>query len=223
MDTIDIKVSKREETGKKASKRLRKEGLVPCVMYGGEDVLHFSAPELAFKKLIYTPKVFLVNLDVDGKPHKAVLKDLNFHPLTDHIIHLDFLEIFENKPVNISVPVHIIGDSVGIKAGGKLRLKRRTLRIRALPKDLPDYLEVDITPLDIGQSIKIKDLQFDNIEILDPDRAMVVGVVSSRIARTAEEIAEEEAAEAEAAEAAAAAEGETSESAESANTEKKEE
>lgn len=222
MDTLELKVSARQETGKKATRKLRKEGFVPCVIYGGEKNIHFAAPELAFKKLVYTPKVYLVNLDIDGKKHQAVLKDINFHPVTDRIIHLDFIEVFKDKPVNIHIPVHVIGDSVGVKAGGRVRLKRRTLHIRALPGDLPDFLEIDITPLNIGQSIKVKDLNFDGIEILDPGPAMVVGVVSSRMARTAEEIAAEEAEEAEAAEAAE--EGETSESAESkTDTESKEE
>jgi len=212
MERIEIKAEKRKETGKKATKQLRKEEKVPCVLYGGKENIHFTAEEKAFKKLIYTPKAFLVDLFLDGEEHKAVMQEISFHPVTDRILHIDFKEIFDDKKVDISIPVHIVGDSAGIKAGGKLRVRRRTLRVRALPKDLPDYLEVDITPLEIGQSFKVRDLHFDNLEILDPGQAMVVGVVSSRLARlSVEEIAAQEAAEEAAAERAAeaaAAEGE---------------
>ncbi len=204
MEKIEIKAEKRKETGKKATKQLRKEEKVPCVLYGGKKNIHFTAEEKAFKKLVYTPKAFLVDLFLDGVEHKAVMQDVNFHPVTDRILHIDFKEIFDDKMVDISIPVHIVGDSVGIKAGGKLRIRRRTLRVRALPKDLPDFLEVDITLLNIGQSLKVRDLQFDNLEILDPAQAMVVGVVSSRLAKlSVEEIAAQEAAEEAAAEKAA--------------------
>jgi large subunit ribosomal protein L25 len=204
MEKIEIRAEKRKETGKKATKQLRKEEKVPCVLYGGEENIHFTAEEKAFKKLVYTPKAFLVDLFLDGKEHKAVMQDVNFHPVTDRILHIDFKEIFDDRKVDISIPVHIVGDSVGIKAGGKLRIRRRTLRVRALPKDLPDFLEVDITLLNIGQSLKVRDLQFDNLEILDPAQAMVVGVVSSRLAKlSVEEIAAQEAAEEAAAEKAA--------------------
>jgi large subunit ribosomal protein L25 len=204
MEKIEIKAEKRKETGKKATKQLRKEEKVPCVLYGGKENIHFTAEEKAFKKLVYTPKAFLVDLFLDGKEHKAVMQDVTFHPVTDRILHIDFKEIFDDRKVDISIPVHIVGDSVGIKAGGKLRIRRRTLRVRAFPKDLPDFLEVDITPLNIGQSFKVRDLQFDNLEILDPAQAMVVGVVSSRLAKlSVEEIAAQEAAEEAAAEKAA--------------------
>ncbi len=206
MERIEIKAGKRKETGKKATRQLRKEGYVPCVMYGGNGNIHFTAEEKAFKKLVYTPKAFLVDLFIDGEEHKAVMQEISFHPVTDRILHIDFMEIFDDKKVSINIPVHIVGDSVGIKAGGKLALKRRTLRVRALPKDLPDYLEVDITELNIGQSLKVRDLHYDNLEILDPGQAMVAGVISSRLAKlSVEEIAAQEAAEEAAAERAAGA------------------
>ena len=213
MEKIEIKAEKRKETGKKSSKQLRKEEKVPCVLYGGEEIIHFTTEEKAFKKLIYTPKAFLVDLFIDGKEHKAVMQEISFHPVTDRILHIDFKEIFDDRKVDISIPIHVVGDSVGIKAGGKMRIRRRTLRVRALPRELPDFLEVDITPLNIGQSFKVRDLHFDKLDILDPAQAMVVGVVSSRLARlsveelAAQEAAEEAAAE-KAAEEAAAAEGE---------------
>jgi len=183
MERIEIKAEKRKETGKKATKQLRREEKVPCVLYGGKEVIHFTAEEKAFKKLVYTPKAYLVDLFIDGEEHKAVMQEVSFHPVTDRILHIDFKEVFDDKKVDINIPVHIVGDSVGIKAGGKLRLVRRTLRVRALPEHLPDFLEVDITPLNIGQSFKVRDLHFDNLEILDPAQAMVVGVISSRLAR----------------------------------------
>ncbi|HHJ09482.1 MAG TPA: 50S ribosomal protein L25/general stress protein Ctc [Bacteroidetes bacterium] len=217
MEKLEIKTSKRKETGKKASKQLRKEGYVPCVLYGGKENIHFAAEEKTFRKLIYTPKAFLVDLFIDNEEHKAVLQDISFHPVTDHILHIDFKEVFDDKKVNIDIPIHIVGDSIGIKAGGNLAVKRRTLRVRALPKDLPDFLEVDITNLNIGQSLKVRDLHYDNLEILDPGQAMVVGVISSRLAKlSVEEIAAQEAAEEAASERAA-------ESAEAAAGEEKKE
>ena len=206
MERLGIKTSKRKETGKKATKQLRKEGYVPCVLYGSDGNIHFSAEEKTFKKLVYTPKAFLVDLFIDGEEHKAVLQEISFHPVTDHILHMDFMEISDDKKMNINIPIHVTGDSVGIKAGGKLALTRRTLRVRALPKNLPDFLEVNITDLNIGQSLKVRDLHYDNLEILDPDRAMVAGVISSRLAKlSVEEIAAQEAAEEAAAERAAEA------------------
>ena len=223
MERLEIHTSKRTETGKKATKALRNKGYVPCVLYGGNGNIHFAAEEKVFKKLVYTPKAFLVDLFIDGKEHKAVMQEISFHPVTDRILHIDFMEIFDDKKVNISIPVHVVGDSVGIKAGGKLALKRRTLRVRALPKDLPDFLEVDITDLDIGQSLKVRDLHYDNLEILDPARAMVAGVISSRLAKlSVEEIAAQEAAEEAAAERAAEA-AETAEAAPGAAGEEKKE
>ncbi len=196
MEKLEIKTNKRKETGKKASRQLRKEGLVPCVLYGGKENIHFAAEEKAFKKLVYTPKAFLVDLIIDGKEYKAVMQEISFHPVTESILHIDFIEIFDDKKVNINIPIHIVGDSIGIKSGGELSVKRRTLRVRAYSKDLPDSLKVDITDLNIGQSLKVRDLHYENLTILDPSRLMVAGVISSRLIRLEEEeIAAEEAVE----------------------------
>jgi large subunit ribosomal protein L25 len=181
MKSIDINAQIRSKTGKKDSKELRKQNNVPCVMYGGDEILHFYTHENNFKELIYTPSVFIVHLNIDGKEYKAILQDIQYQPVTDRITHVDFVQVFDDKPLVMNVPVKIIGESVGIKAGGKVRLKRRTIRLKAFLKDLPDALEVDITDLEIGMSIKIQELSYENLEILDPGRAMVVAVISSRM------------------------------------------
>jgi large subunit ribosomal protein L25 len=201
MKTIEIKAVSREHVGKKSSGILRSEGNVPCVMYGGKENLHFYAHENEFRGLVYTPEVYLVHLVVDGKSYPAVMKDLQFHPVTDRLQHIDFMQISEDKPVTIDIPVKITGESSGVKAGGKLRIKRRTLKVKGMTSDIPDHLTVDITGLEIGQSIKIGDLSFNNLEIIDNKRAMIVGVAVSRVS-----LKEEEAAPAEGAEAAAGGE-----------------
>ena len=181
MKTLEIKGSLRQDLGKKESKDLRKQGIVPCVIYGGEKNLHFSAHENQFKKLVYTPDVFLVKLEVDGQVFDTVMQDIQFHPVSDSIIHIDFVQVFPDKKVTVNLPVRLTGSSVGLLEGGKLRQRRRYLKVKGLIKDMPDRLEIDLTDLNIGESMKISDLVYDNLEILDPPRAMVAGVVSSRL------------------------------------------
>ncbi len=196
MKTIEITGSVRTELGKKSSRQTRKAGNVPCVIYRKDGNLHFEAPELSFKNLVYTHEAHLVNFHIDKLEVRAVLKDIQFHPVTDSIIHADFIEIFEDKPVVISVPVMVTGDSAGVIAGGKLSLKKRNLLIRALPKDLPEHITVDITKLQIHDSIKVGDLSADKIEFLDNRRLMILTIATSRVAQVSvEEIAEEEPAE----------------------------
>ncbi len=181
METVELIGVLRNEVGKKFSGKLREEKKVPCVIYGGENVKHFSVLEKEVKSIIYTEKAYLLKINLDGGNYNAILQDIQFHPVTDRIIHMDFIEISEDKPVTITLPVKLTGDSSGIKEGGRLRLKRRGLRVKGYPKDLPDYLEIDITNLEIGQSMKIGELSFENLEILDPPRPMVVAIVSSRL------------------------------------------
>ncbi len=181
MQSFDIKGSVREKTGKKYSSFLRKQGMVPCVLYGGEKNIHFYAAEKGFKNLIFTPKVFLINLDLDGERYEAVIQDVQYHPVSDAIIHMDFKQVFSDKEVIMNVPLQLAGASVGLLAGGKLRQRRRHLRVKGLITHIPEFLEVDITGVNIGEFIKIQDLSFDNLEMLDPPRAMVAGVVSSRL------------------------------------------
>jgi len=206
MKTIEIKGSLRTELGKKSSKQIRKAESVPCVIYGKESNIHFQAPELAFKNLVYTHEAHLVDLNLDGKLYKVVLQDMQFHPVSDRIIHADFVQITEDQPVVISVPIKVHGDSVGVIAGGKLSIKRRTLKIKGFPKDLPEFIPIDITDLKIHEGIKVSELLMDKIEFLDLKKSMVVTIATSRVAAKAEGEGEAEGAEGTEAAAATAAE-----------------
>jgi large subunit ribosomal protein L25 len=204
MKTIEIKGSLRKELGKKSSRNSRKAGNVPCVIYGKEVNTHFEAHENSFKNLVYTHEAHLVKLDLEGQIFNTVLHDMQFHPVTDKIIHADFVQIFDNKPVIIDIPVTVTGDAEGVKAGGKLIVKRRHLKVKGLANDLPEDLIVDVTELQIHHSIKVGDLAYDKIELLDPKITTVVSVATSRVALKTEE---EEAAEAAAALALEGGEG----------------
>ncbi len=184
MKTFKLSVKKRTDLGKKGTQALRKSENVPCVMYGGEEVVHFYAPENDFSKLIYTNDVLLVEIDVEGTAYKAVIQDIQFHPVTDKILHIDFVQVFDDKPTVVSLPIKLTGNSKGIIAGGKLRLKKRYLKVKGLASDLPEVLVIDITNLKIGGVIKVSDLKYDNIELLDASQAMVVGIVTSRLAKS---------------------------------------
>jgi large subunit ribosomal protein L25 len=195
MKTIEIKGTFRTELGKKSSKEIRKAGNVPCVIYGKEKNIHFYAPELSFKNLVYTPDAHLVKLSIEDKEYKAVLKDMQFHPVKDNILHADFIEIHDNKPVVINIPIKVSGDSVGVIAGGKLSIKRRTLKVKGLAIDLPEALPIDITNLKIHEGIKVGELSFDKVELLDPKKSMVLTIATSRVAqKTDEEVLAETAA-----------------------------
>jgi len=186
MKTIEIKGSLRTELGKKNSKQLRKADEVPCVVYGKGENIHFFTPQLAFKNLVYTHEVLLVDLNIDGKIYKTILQDIQYHPVSDKIIHADFIKIFDDKPVIISVPISVHGDSVGVMAGGKLAVKRRTLKIKGLPKNLPESITVDISNLKINDSIRVGDMAVDNIDFLDTKKTVVVTIATSRTAQKAE-------------------------------------
>jgi large subunit ribosomal protein L25 len=209
MKVKKIEVSKRDKLGKGETKRLRNQDMVPCVMYGGDSNYHFFAHENFFKKVVFSPDVYIVELNIDGDVHKALMQEIQFHPVTDKILHIDFIEVFEDKPVIATIPIELTGSSIGIKNGGKLRQKRRYLKVKGLAKDLPDRLTIDISNVDISEVIAVGDLKFNNLEILDPLRSMVVAVVSSRVAMKSMTI-EEDTPEGEAAEGEAA-EGESSE------------
>ena len=209
MKTIEINAFFRKELGKKSSKELRKELNVPCVIYGGKENIHFYTHENNFKNLLFTPDAHIVNLKIEGKEFNVVLKEIQYHPVSDRIIHIDFTEISQGKPIIIGIPIKVSGDSVGIKAGGKLRIRRRNLLVKGLANDIPEFLPIDITELKIHQSIKVGDLSFDKIELLDPKKSMVLAVATSRVAqKTPEELEAETVA---AAAAAAPAEAATEE------------
>jgi large subunit ribosomal protein L25 len=203
MKTIEIKGSFRTELGKKSSKELRKAGNVPCVIYGKEMNIHFYVHENSFKNLVYTPEAHLVQLSIEDKVYRAVLKDMQFHPVKDNILHADFIEVLDKKPVIINIPVRITGDSVGVIAGGKLSIKRRNLKVKGLADDLPESLHIDITDLKIHEGIKVGELAYDKIELLDPKKSMVLTIATSRVAQKTEEEVQAEATAAEAAATAA--------------------
>lgn len=189
MQTFDLKGTKREAGGKKAAKALRSTGNVPCIVYGGDKEITFSVAEGDFRNLIYTPNVYIVNLNIDGEVKTAILKDIQFHPVSEKILHVDFLEIFENKATTIAIPVKLTGNSEGVKAGGKLQLEMRKLNVKGLPANLPDNLEIDITNLGLGKTIQVGELSYENLEILNAKNAVVVAVKLTRAARAAAEAA----------------------------------
>ena len=180
MKSITIQGTKRESVGKKSTKALRDAELVPCVVYGGETPLNFSAEEKAFKGLVYTPEAHTVSIEVDGQTIPAVLQDIQFHPITDKIIHADFYQLSEDKPVIMEVPVRITGRSKGVVAGGVLRQTYRKLKVKAIPANLPDEIVVDITALKIGNKFYVESLKNDKYSFMHPDNAVVVAVKMSR-------------------------------------------
>ena len=186
MKSITINGSKRESVGKKATKALRNAGQVPCVLYGGEQPLHFSAEELSFKHLVYTPDVHTVEIKLEGgETVNAVLQDIQVHPVSDKILHIDFYQLFEDKDVTIDVPVQVTGTSPGVLGGGNLILNTRKLKVKALPKHLPDYVEANISELEMGNKLYITKLKSDNFKLLHPDNTVVAQVKSSRAAMKA--------------------------------------
>ena len=186
MKSITIKGSERESVGKVATKALRNAGAVPCVLYGGDQPVHFSADEKAFKSLVYTPNAHTVVIEVEnGKSYNAVLQDIQVHPVSDKILHLDFYQLFDNKEVTMEVPVRIVGTSPGVLLGGVLRLNSRKLKVKALPADLPDFLDADISPLEMGNKIYVTALANDKYKILHPDNTVVCQVRISRAAMKA--------------------------------------
>jgi large subunit ribosomal protein L25 len=181
MKTVSLSGSPRENVGKKDAKKQRREGNIPCVMYGGKEQVHFIASDKAFRKLIFTPEVYIINLDIAGNPYTTVIQEVQYHPVTDNILHVDFLEIHPEKPVHISVPVKLTGTAPGVLKGGKLILKTRKLKISALMQHLPDEVTVSIEPLDIGDSVKVKDLSLENITFMDSPNTVIVGVRTARV------------------------------------------
>ncbi len=191
MKTVSMSGSLRENVGKKDAKMNRKLGKVPCVLYGGKEQIHFTADEKDFVKIIFTPEVFIIKLSVDSKEYNVVLQDVQYHPVTDKILHVDFLEILSGKAVIIGLPVIIEGSAIGVLKGGQLVKKIRKLKVKALVEHLPENIVLDITNLEIGDSIRVKDVSKENLEFLDIPNAEIVGVKVTRIVETIEEAGEE--------------------------------
>ena len=182
MKSITIQGTKRESVGKKSTKALRDAELVPCVVYGGKETLNFSAEERSFKGLVYTPEAHTVSIEVDGKTIPAVLQDIQFHPITDKILHADFYQLADDKAVVMEVPVRLTGRAKGVVAGGALRQSFRKLKLKAIPANLPDEIVVDVTPLKIGNKLYVGDIKADGFTFMHPDNAVVVAVKMSRTA-----------------------------------------
>jgi large subunit ribosomal protein L25 len=192
MKTLKITGQKRESLGKKESKKLREQGLVPAVVYGKDEVIHLTVPFADLRHLIYTPSVYLIEMELDGKSILVMVQDVQWHPVEEQIMHIDFLKVEEDVPVKIGVPVELTGLARGIKAGGKIKSNMRKLRVKALAKDLPDTIQIDVTKLGIGDSIKVEQLKRDKLEFLDNKSNLIVGVVSTRLAKSGSGLPEDE-------------------------------
>ncbi|MCU0449417.1 MAG: 50S ribosomal protein L25/general stress protein Ctc [Bernardetiaceae bacterium] len=166
MKTLEIIGYHRANLGKKASKDLRNEALTPCVLYGGDKQVHFSVPMVQFKKLIYTPEVHIVELNIEGDRYRSIMQDAQFHPVSEVVLHVDFLQLFDDKQVKIDVPLKLQGSAPGVQKGGKLVQKVTKVRVQALPKNLPDAINLDVSGLDLGQSVRVRDIVTDDYKIL---------------------------------------------------------
>lgn len=182
MKSITITGSKRESVGKVSTKALRNAGKVPCVLYGGDKPLHFSADEVSFKNLVYTANVYTATIEVDGTSYHAILQDIQFHPVSDKILHIDFYQLFDDKMVTMNIPVRLLGTSPGVVNGGSLSFPMRKLSVRALPADLPDFINADISKLKIGHKLVVAELEDDKFSILHPENTVVVQVRTARSA-----------------------------------------
>ena len=180
MKSVSISGSSRANVGKKDAKAVRNAGFVPCVLYGGKEQKTFSVKYNDLLPLVYTPEVLTVDLSIDGKTYKALMQEIQFHPINDQVVHIDFLEMFDNKPVFIDIPVHTTGNSIGVKAGGKLTLNVRKLKVKGLPANLPDSIEIKIDDLDIGKSIRVSEIPVSDIELLDTPNMVVATIKATR-------------------------------------------
>lgn len=185
MQHLKIKVDPRTDFGKKGSGAVRRNEQVPGVIYGGGETVHFSIAVTDLKQLIYTPHSFIVEFDIDGKKEIAVMREVQYHPVTDEPLHLDFYRVIKGKPIVIDLPVTLYGNSEGVKMGGKLSLSKRKLRVSALEENLPDSIDIDVSTLGLGKSIFVGDLNLENITILTPAQTAVAAVKMTRAARGA--------------------------------------
>ncbi|WP_396210351.1 50S ribosomal protein L25/general stress protein Ctc [Flavobacterium sp.] len=193
MKSITIKGSERENVGKKATKAVRDAGMVPCVIYGGNQPVHFVADERAFKDLVYTPNAHTVVVELNGTSYNVIMQDIQFHPVSDKILHIDFFQLSDDKEIVMEVPVKITGTSPGVLLGGVLRLNQRRLKVKALPKNLPDFVEASISELEMGNKLYVTKLPTNNFKLMHPDNTVVCQVRISRAAmKAAQEAAKAE-------------------------------
>lgn len=209
MKSLTLEGTIREELGSKSAKQLRRDGHVPCVIYGGEEPVHFSAPAGDFRNLVYTPEAYVTEVKLGDKTVKAVMRDIQFHPVTDDIEHIDFIQLVDGKAVAVEVPVNLIGNARGVRNGGKLKINIRKLKVKATEENLPESIDLNIENLRIGQSVKVGEVKKEGFEVLNAENAVIVSIKTSRNAvddTDEEEESAEEGAEAEATEEAPAAE-----------------
>ena len=183
MESVKLVGETRKELGKKASTLLRRENSVPCVIYGGSENINFHAPQSAFKKVIYTDQFVKIVITIDGKTIDAIVKDVQFHPLSDAITHVDFLQLVSGKKVVVEIPVRVSGFSKGVQAGGKLMISTKKIKIKAVVEDLVDHIDINVTELEMGKSIKVKEVQLPNVEILTPGNIPLVTITVPRAAK----------------------------------------
>lgn len=205
MKTIEIVGYKRANLGKSESQRLRNEGYVPCVVYGGNEQVHFYAPMILFRELVYTNEAHFVHLNIEGAECQAILQEVQFHPVSEIILHADFLKIAEDRKIKMSIPARLVGKAKGVDKGGALVQKRTALKVYAFPKDMPDHIDVNVTELDFHHAIKVGDVKIAGLELLDPKQASIAVVEVPRAAKLAAEDAAKAATPAEGAAAAPAA------------------
>lgn len=180
MKTFELKGTLRSELGRKAVKKIRQNDEIPCNLYGGQNNVHFSVKRADVHKLIYTPHVYLVDLTIGSEKHKGIIREIQTHPVTDQILHLDFLEVFDNKPVTVDIPVSVRGSAIGVRKGGKMEVFKRYLKVQGLPIHLPDEISVDVSDLDIGKTIYVKDIKIENVSFAGNLHDPVVGVHYAR-------------------------------------------
>ena len=180
MKTVSISGSPRGNVGKKDAKEVRRNGQVPCVLYGGKEQIHFSADVKDFKDLIYSPEVHLVKLNINGTEYSAAMQEVQYHPVKDHILHVDFIQLFADKPAKIDIPVSLIGTAAGVRAGGKLIKKQRLLKVKAVPGDLPDSIEVNVENLQVGDIVRVKDINSGKLIILNAPSTVIASVKGKR-------------------------------------------
>ena len=186
MKTITIEGQMRTETGKKNTRALRSQGLVPCVIYGGSQEVNFAAPVLSFKNLVYTAEFLLAKINVEGKSYSCILKDVQLDKVSDELAHLDFLELVEDKKVVATIPIHFTGIAAGVKGGGKLVTKMKTLKVKTFPKYLKEFIDVDLTNLELNENIRVEDVKDPNYEILNSPRIPIASVVMTRLLKQEE-------------------------------------
>lgn len=186
MKTFELNGTLRTDLGKKATKAVRAAGCVPCELYGVGENVHFTCTNGDLRKLIYTPEIYVVNLNIEGKEVKAVMREIQFHPVTDKVLHIDFYQVTEEKPVVMEVPVKLEGLAAGVRAGGKLSLEMRKLRVRGVYTQIPENLVINVENLELGKTIQVRALDFENIEVLNAANAVVCAVKLTRAARGAQ-------------------------------------